>query len=59
MFIFITYVTLFTINILLVYTWLTHGIIDIGQLHAFVTQYMMDVQGVPQDVGIYFDLIFA
>jgi hypothetical protein len=55
---FITYVTVFTINIHLVYTWLTLGIIDIGQLRAFVTRYMTDVQGMPQDVRIYFDLIF-
>jgi hypothetical protein len=55
---FITYVTVFTINIYLVYTWLTHRIIDIGQLHAFVTQCMMDVLGMPQDVRVYFDLIF-
>jgi len=45
---FITYVTVFTINIHLVYTWLTHGIIDIGQLHAFSTQYMTDVRGMPR-----------
>jgi len=55
---FITYVTVFAINIHLVYTWLTHGITDTGQLHAFVTQYVTDVQGMPQDVRIYFDIIF-
>jgi len=51
-------ITVFTININLVHTWLTHGKIDIGQLHAFVTRYMTDVRGMPQDVRIYFDLIF-
>ena len=42
---FVTYVTVFTVNILLVYTWLSHGMIDVGQLRAFVTKYVTDMQG--------------